>query len=192
MGGLAGRVAPELLCGHGRGDRTWLAPSHRLRAGPAGFDVDAAVRQRAGDGYRYRIERRASCPDALPCLSDLRRRAYRIGLAGNRPGEAAAAALTAAGARAVFITSSARLGTEKPSFAFCNGVTNAAQRPASEIAYVADRLDNVVPPARDVGMTALLRRRGPKRLIHASRPEAARSQLSLDTLCERVRASGTL
>jgi hypothetical protein len=41
-------------------------------------------------------------------------------------------------------------------------------------------------------MTDLFLRRGPRRLIHASRPEAARAQLSLDSLCERARAIGTL
>jgi HAD superfamily hydrolase (TIGR01549 family) len=156
-----------------------------------GFDVEAAVRQRADQGYRYRIERRDFFPDALPCLSELRRRGYRIGLAGNQP-EEAEAALAAAGARADFITSSARLGVEKPSFAFFHGVIDAAERPASEIAYVGDRLDNDVVPARDVGMTAVFLRRGPWGHIHAGRPEAARAHLALDSLSELARALGAL
>jgi HAD superfamily hydrolase (TIGR01549 family) len=156
-----------------------------------GFDVEAAVVQRAAEGYRYHIGRRDLYPDALACLAELHRRGYRIGLAGNQP-EETEAALRAAGAPADFIGSSARWGVEKPDFAFFHRVIDAAGRPASEIAYVGDRLDNDVLPARDAGMTAVFIRRGPWGHIHASRPEAARAHLTIGSLRELTGALGAL
>lgn len=156
-----------------------------------GFDVEAAVRRRAAEGDRYRIERRDLYPDAVACLSDLHRGGYRVGLAGNQP-EEAEAVLEAAGAPAAFIASSARWGVEKPSHAFFHRLVEAAQRPASEIAYVGDRLDNDVAPARAVGLTAVFIRRGPWGHIQASWPEAARAHLTLDLLAGLAGALGDL
>jgi HAD superfamily hydrolase (TIGR01549 family) len=154
-----------------------------------GFDVEAAQRRRAAEGWRYRFEPEDFYPDALACLAELRRLGYRIGLAGNQP-EAAEAALAAAGAAADFIASSARWGVEKPSPAFFAKVVEAAGRSASEIAYVGDRLDNDVLPARDMGMTAVFIRRGPWGYVHAARPEAALAHIRLDTLDDLAGALG--
>lgn len=146
-----------------------------------GFDIEAALRQRAGEGYRYGIGRGDLYPDALACLAELRRRGYRIGLAGNQP-EAAEAALRALGADADFIASSARWGVEKPSLAFFQRVVDEAARPPAQIAYVGDRLDNDVLPARDIGMTAVFLRRGPWGHIQGGRPDVSRASLTLDSL----------
>ena len=56
-------------------------------------------------------------------------------------------------------------------------------RPA-EIAYVGDRLDNDVLPAREAGMFAVFLVRGPWGIIHARRPERARASLILDHLSD--------
>lgn len=167
-------------------DRGWRhrAVFHLLRPD---FDVEAAIRQRAAVGYRYRFMRSDFYPDAMPCLNDLRRRGYRVGLAGNQP-EEAEAALRAAGVEADFIASSARWGVEKPSLAFFQKVIDAAGRPASEIAYVGDRLDNDVLPARDIGMTAVFIRRGPWGHLHASWPEVERAHIRLESLWDLARA----
>jgi FMN phosphatase YigB (HAD superfamily) len=148
-----------------------------------GFDVEAAMRRRVAEGYRYSFHRRDFYPDALACVANLRNRGYRVGLAGNQP-EEAEAALVQAGILADFIASSARLGVEKPAQAFFHRLIDVAGRPASEIAYVGDRLDNDVLPAREVGMTAVFIRRGPWGHIQAGRPEAARAHIRLESLRE--------
>lgn len=50
------------------------------------------------------------------------------------------------------------------------------------IAYVGDRVDNDVLPARRAGMLAVHLRRGPWGLIQADWPEAAQAHLRLTTL----------
>ncbi|MDR3510354.1 MAG: HAD family hydrolase [Caulobacteraceae bacterium] len=146
-----------------------------------GFDVEAAMRRRAAEGYRYRFASGDFYPDALPCLTQLRRLGYRIGLAGNQP-EEAEQALRAAGIDADFIASSARWGVEKPSLAFFQRVVDAAGCAPPAIAYVGDRLDNDVLPARDIGMTAVFIRRGPWGCVHAGRPDVERAHIRLESL----------
>ena len=46
--------------------------------------------------------------------------------------------------------------------------------PATEIAYVGDRLDNDVFPAQELGIHAVFIRRGPWGYLHASWPDASR------------------
>ena len=155
------------------------------------FDVERAEAQRKAEGWRYQFEPGDFYPDALPCLVDLRARGYRIGLAGNQPHEAEPA-LAAAGVPADFIASSARWGVEKPSPAFFERVVEAAGCPAGQIAYVGDRLDNDVLPAANAGMIAVFIRRGPWGYLHATRPEAARATLRIDTLTELAPALASL
>lgn len=120
-------------------------------------------------------------PDALPCLRALRGAGYRIGLAGNQPARTEAV-LAELGLPVDVIASSESWGVEKPSPAFFERVCEAAGLPPREIAYVGDRLDHDVLPARALGMRAVLLRRGPWGHVHAGRPEAARAELRLDSL----------
>lgn len=154
-----------------------------------GFDVPAAEAERRVAGWRYRFVPGDFYPDALPCLAALRAKGLRIGLAGNQP-EAAEAALSEAGIEADFIASSARWGAEKPSPAFFARVIEAAGRPAGEIAYVGDRLDNDVLPAKAAGLTAVFLRRGPWGVLHALRPGAAQADLRLESLHGLAEALG--
>jgi FMN phosphatase YigB (HAD superfamily) len=115
-------------------------------------------------------------PDALPCIEALRARGLRIGAAGNM--------------RAVheeflrphvdFVGSSQRWGVEKPSPDFFARVIEEAGRPAGEIAYVGDRVDNDVLPALAAGMVAVHIRRGPWGHLHET-PSGARQ---IDSLLE--------
>jgi FMN phosphatase YigB (HAD superfamily) len=146
-----------------------------------GVDVDAETNRRRAAGWTYRFEPSDFYPDAISCLEGLRARGYRIGIAGNQP-EEAEAALERLGIGADFIASSARWGVEKPSQAFFDRVVEAAGVSAAEIAYVGDRLDNDVLPARDAGMVAVFIRRGPWGVIHAARPEAILAHIHLDSL----------
>jgi HAD superfamily hydrolase (TIGR01549 family) len=148
-----------------------------------GLDLAAEVEKRKAAGWRHSFEPDDFYPDALPCLRDLKAAGYRIGLAGNQP-EEAETSLARARVTADFIASSARWGVEKPSQAFFDKVVEAAGVPASQIAYVGDRLDNDVLPAADAGMTAIFIRRGPWGYIHATWPEAARAHHRIDSLAE--------
>jgi FMN phosphatase YigB (HAD superfamily) len=150
----------------------WLRP---------GYDVAAAEAARRAAGWRYRFLAEDFYPDALPCLAALREAGLRIGLAGNQP-EAAEAALAEAGVVADFIASSARWGVEKPSPDFFARVIAEAGVPAACIAYVGDRLDNDVLPAKRAGLTAVFLRRGPWGVLHGVRPEAALADVQLDGL----------
>jgi HAD superfamily hydrolase (TIGR01549 family) len=150
-----------------------------------GFDLTAAQAQRRAEGWTYDFEPADFYPDAMPCLHTLRAAGYRIGIAGNQP-EAAEGALKRSGIEADFIASSTGWGVEKPSPAFFGRVAEAAGCPPAEIAYVGDRLDNDVLPARAAGMTAIFLRRGPWGLIHAERPEATRADIRLESLAELI------
>jgi HAD superfamily hydrolase (TIGR01509 family) len=122
-------------------------------------------------------------PDAAPTLSRLRDDGYAIGLAGNQP-EGAEQMLADLGLPVAFIASSASWGVEKPSPVFFARVVESAGVPAAEIAYVGDRLDNDVLPAREAGMAAVFIRRGPWGHIHAHRVDAARAHAQIDGLAE--------
>ena len=153
------------------------------------MDLAAEVAARRATGWTYRFEPGDFYPDALPCLNALRAAGLKIGLAGNQP-EEAEGALADAGVPADFIASSARWGVEKPDPEFFRRVVEAAGVPAEEIAYVGDRLDNDVLPAKAAGMLAVFIRRGPWGMIHAARPEAARADVRLESLAALLGALG--
>jgi HAD superfamily hydrolase (TIGR01549 family) len=148
-----------------------------------GIDLAAEQARRAAAGWRYTLEPTDFYPDALPCLRSLRGAGFKVGVAGNQP-EAAETALAALGVPADFVASSARWGVEKPDPGFFAKVAEAAGEAPGAIAYVGDRLDNDVLPAKAAGMTAVFIRRGPWGLIHAASPEAARADLRIETLSE--------
>jgi HAD superfamily hydrolase (TIGR01549 family) len=152
-----------------------------------GFDHDAAWRQRLAEGYRYDFEPDDFYPDALPCLATLHGRGFRIGIAGNQP-EAAEAALRDARVPADFVGSSTGWGVEKPSAAFFERMVAEAGVPADQIAYVGDRLDNDVLPARAAGMTAVFIRRGPWGFVQAGWPQVDQAHIRLESLADLERA----
>ena len=96
-------------------------------------------------------------PDALPCLRTMRDRGYVVGAAGNM----AKVHEELFRGEVDVLTSSERLGVEKPSPAFFERVAEEVGRPFGEIAYVGDRVDNDVEPALAAGMVAVHVRRGP-------------------------------
>ena len=71
------------------------------------------------------------------------------------------AALGRLGLPVDFIASSARWGVEKPSPAFFDRVSAEVGLRPEQVAYVGDRLDNDVLPAKAAGMFAVFVRRGP-------------------------------
>jgi FMN phosphatase YigB (HAD superfamily) len=143
------------------------------------FDVGETLIDEARAGMRVFTDAYLH-PDALPCIEALRARGLRIGAAGNM--------------RAVhegflrphvdFVGSSQRWGVEKPSPDFFARVIEEAGRPAGEIAYVGDRVDNDVLPALAAGMTAVHVRRGAWR--HQEPPRQAIRIRSLAELPEAL------
>jgi HAD superfamily hydrolase (TIGR01549 family) len=100
-------------------------------------------------------------PDAIPCLSRLRNEGVLVGIAGNQPLEIERA-LHALGAPADLVASSASWGVQKPAPAFFERIIASTHGlDPAEIAYVGDRLDNDIEPARRAGMTPVFLRRGP-------------------------------
>lgn len=148
-----------------------------------GFDVTAARRERGLADWWSRLEPGDLYPDALPCLHRLRRRGYRIAIAGNQSRENEPA-LRRLGVEADLFGSSAAWAVEKPAAGFFERLIAEAGLPANEIAYVGDRLDNDVLPAMRAGLVAVFLRRGPWAVIHATRPEAAAVPLRIDSLDE--------
>jgi FMN phosphatase YigB (HAD superfamily) len=116
-------------------------------------------------------------PDAEPCLRRLRGRGLLVGAVGNMAGEHEEFVRP----HVDFASSSERWRVEKPSAGFFKRVLAEAGRPAREVAYVGDRVDNDVLPALAAGMVAVHLRRGPWGHLHEPPPQAIAIR-SLDEL----------
>jgi HAD superfamily hydrolase (TIGR01509 family) len=149
-----------------------------------GIDLDRerANRLRAG-APPDRIGHADLYPDARPCLEALRASGRWLALAGNQP-ESAELDLRALDLPVDFVLSSARVGVEKPDPEFFALLVAAARRPAQEIAYVGDRLDNDVLPAIAAGMRGIFLRRGPWGMVHARRADAACADARIESLSQ--------
>ncbi len=120
-------------------------------------------------------------PDAIPCLAELKARGLKVIIAGNQPVQAEAA-LARLQVPADVIASSDGWGVSKPNPDFFQRVIDAAGEAPGSIAYVGDRLDNDVLPARAAGMVAVLLRRGPWGWMHAEHPDADAAHLLVHDL----------
>ncbi len=133
-----------------------------------GVDFATLRHERDATGDRYSVTPQDLYPDVLPCLHLLREAGILIGIAGNQPIEVEGA-LRSLGVPADIIASSASWGVEKPDAAFFERVVASTNGLApNEIAYVGDRLDNDVEPARKAGMAAVFLVRGPWAAIQSS------------------------
>ncbi len=148
-----------------------------------GLDPNTARKLRAEQGWIYDFTARDLYPDAIPCLTALRARGYKVLIAGNQPVEAEAALVRLA-VPADLIASSAGWGVSKPDPRFFAKVIEAAGVPADAIAYVGDRLDNDVLPSLAAGMAAVFVRRGPWGWMHAEMPESERAHSRRDSLLD--------
>jgi HAD superfamily hydrolase (TIGR01549 family) len=171
----------RLTLGAALGSVIERADHHRtaLHVVRPGLDFAAEERARDAAGLPRPEELFVAYPDAAPCLAALRAAGLRVGIAGNqRP--AAVLALARLGLEADVVATSAGWGVAKPDPAFFARVAALAQVPAHEIAYVGDRVDNDVEPARAAGMIAVHLRRGPWGVLQAARATGA--ALRLDDL----------
>jgi FMN phosphatase YigB (HAD superfamily) len=127
-------------------------------------------------------------PDAVPCLSAVRERGFRIGIAGNQT-EALEGWVRQAELPADVVVSSASLGLRKPDPAFFEAVVELLSFAPAEVAYVGHRVDNDVLPAAAAGLVAVHLRRGPWGRLQRTPPEAA---LGLDDLASLPEALASL
>ena len=146
-----------------------------------GIDLaqERELRRNAGQSDAFRSEE--LYPDVIPCLEGLRTAGYRIGVAGNHFADFAET-LRKMNAPSDFIGSSEEWGVEKPSPEFFARIVQISGVTPPEIAYVGDRVDNDVLPARAAGMVSVFVPRGPWGLIHAGRPEAGQADIRIDSL----------
>lgn len=147
------------------------------------LDPASARKMRAAQGWTYDFIPADLYPDALPCLTALRERGYKVLIAGNQPVESEAA-LARLKLPVDAIASSAGWGVSKPDPAFFAKVAQVAGLEAKEIAYVGDRLDNDVLPSKAAGMKSIFIRRGPWGWMHAEKPEIAQADIHLDSLLD--------
>jgi HAD superfamily hydrolase (TIGR01509 family) len=119
-------------------------------------------------------------PDAAPCLAELRAGGYFVGVAGNQ-GANLERDLRSFGLDADLVTSSVGLGVRKPAVEFFDELVAAAGFPAAECAYIGDRIDFDIRPAKAAGLVAIHVRRGPwGRLQHGSEE----ADVQIDSLAE--------
>ncbi|MFC9999144.1 HAD family hydrolase [Nocardia sp. NPDC127526] len=139
-----------------------------------GIDVwaeEAAWAEEEPEGLRNNFDEEDLYPDVRPALAELRRRGVAVIIAGNQPPQAKAA-LERMGLPVDAIYTSAEWGLEKPDPKFFTKVAEVAGVASVEIAYVGDRVDNDVLPAREAGMLPVLIRRGPWGYLSSELPGA--------------------
>src|SRR5262249_42498148 len=124
-----------------------------------GFDFKAARAQREAEGKKFVIGAHDLYEDAIPALAALKASGYFIGIVGNQPATAEAM-LLGCGLAADYIATSEGWGVAKPNPAFFQKLIEAARLEPHHIAYVGDRVDNDVLPARAAGLWPILIRRG--------------------------------
>jgi HAD superfamily hydrolase (TIGR01509 family) len=112
-------------------------------------------------------------PDAVSALRDLRSAGFRLGVLANQP-RSALEDLDRAGISALCdgVWLSAAIGLTKPDPAFFRVALDAWKLAPGRVAYVGDRPDNDVAPARALGLTTVRVRRGP----HAAQPERSAAE----------------
>ena len=120
--------------------------------------------------------------DAVPCLRALKAAGYLVGVSGNQPPDVSERLMASLGLDLDVVASSAAWGVEKPDPEFFARVAAAAGLPPEQVAYVGDRVDNDVLPAKQAGLVAVFLRRGPWGYVHAAWPEADVADLRLDSL----------
>jgi HAD superfamily hydrolase (TIGR01549 family) len=133
-----------------------------------GFDLERERAARREAGRASHLEKSDLYPDAIPSMEALKEAGFLVGVAGNQPLRAEEC-LRSFGLPADLIVSSERLGVEKPSLEFFRRVADLAGFHPEVCAYVGDRVDNDILPAREAGMVSIFIRRGPWGHLHASR-----------------------
>ena len=148
------------------------------------FDLYTADQARAKAGKTYVLSERDLYPDAVPCLRELKAEGYVVGVAGNQPADVTERLMDSLGLDLDVVASSEGWRVEKPDPAFFTRLAQEAGMGPGDIAYVGDRVDNDVLPAKAAGMLAIFLRRGPWGYVHSRWPEADQADLRIDSLAE--------
>lgn len=125
-------------------------------------------------------------PDVRPCLAQLRTDGLFVGLAGNQ-GARLERDLRAFGLDADLVTSSVGLGARKPAAEFFERLVATAGYTADACAYVGDRVDFDIRPAKRAGLVAIHVRRGPWGRLQRGSEEADLQVASLAELPAALR-----
>ena len=126
-------------------------------------------------------------PEAVEALRGLRAAGFRLGVLANQPASARAD-LDRAGITALCdgVWLSAAVGLSKPDPAFFRVALDAWALAPARVAYVGDRPDNDVAPAKRLGLTAVRLRRGPH-ADQATRTDPERADIEAADLTDAAR-----
>lgn len=126
-------------------------------------------------------------PEAVAALRDLRKAGFRLGILANQP-RSARADLDHGGITLLCdgVWLSEAVGLAKPDPAFFRLALDAWALAPGRVAYVGDRPDNDIAPARALGLTAVRLRRGPH-AQQAARTEAERPDIEAGDLADAAR-----
>ena len=147
------------------------------------FDLDEAYAARREAGLAFTLSVDDLYPDVAGCFESLADVGFRLAISGNQPSQIEAPFM-ALGLPVELVAASATWGVEKPSPAFFTRLADELRLPPGRIAYVGDRVDNDVLPARAAGMVSVFIRRGPWGYIHARRPDADLADIRIESLAE--------
>jgi FMN phosphatase YigB (HAD superfamily) len=148
-----------------------------------GIDIVAEAQRHGVAGRSDLMSLDDLYPDALPCLRALAADGYRLGIAANQPAPATDV-LREMAIDFELIATSGAWGVSKPAPEFFERIAAELRLPPGRIAYVGDRLDFDVAPAKSVGMVAVFVRRGPWGWIQAGRSIPAEPDLVVEDLAE--------
>jgi HAD superfamily hydrolase (TIGR01662 family) len=146
-----------------------------------GFDLSAERQARLDAGMGEFFNARDLYPDVRPCFARMKQSGYMVGIAGNQTARAGQF-IRELNLPADFILTSDDIGAEKPDPAFFKPVIERTGFEAPEVAYVGDRVENDILPARDAGLTTVLLRRGPWAFVNEGSPQAALADVRLMSL----------
>jgi HAD superfamily hydrolase (TIGR01662 family) len=146
-------------------------------------DFEAEARRHAATSSPADVSRTDLYPDAEPTLAALREAGYRLGIVGNQPARTEGL-FRELDVQVDLVASSATWGVEKPDPRFFERIAAELALAPEAIAYVGDRLDNDVGPAKRAGMLAVFIRRGPWAWIQAGRDHPPEADVTLEALTE--------
>ncbi len=127
--------------------------------------------------------------DALPSVAALKGAGFRVAIVANQPANRSAE-LRALGFEPDAMAMSGELGVAKPDPPFFDRALALLGDPDREsVAYVGDRVDNDVVPARDAGLRAIWIQRGPWGTIQ-DLPPGLIPDLVVGSLAELVKRVG--
>jgi FMN phosphatase YigB (HAD superfamily) len=148
-----------------------------------GIDVDATFAARRASGRPDVFVEDDVFEEVRPCLEALRGAGLRTCVAGNQP-PWMAESMRGWDLDVDFVTDAGELDAVKPDPRFFTRLAERLGLETDEVAYVGDRADNDVVPAREVGMVAVFLRRGPWGRVMGSWPEAEHAQVTIESLSE--------